>query len=234
LAEIKAGDTVVVFGCGPVGQFTIVSAKLLGAGHILAVDTVASRLDMAKAQGAEVIDYNVEDPVETIRRLTGGIGADRAIDAVGVDANQPQEGPAAKKAKQLKAQFRQEVREVAPKTNPDGDNWRPGDAPSQVLTWAVEALAKAGTLSIIGVYPQMARFFPIGQAMNKNLTIQMGNCPHRKYLPMLVNLVRSGVVDPEKILTKIEPLTYVIDAYKAFDERQPGWMKVGLEPALIA
>jgi len=234
LAEIKPGDTVVVFGCGPVGQFTIVSAKLLGAGRILAVDTVASRLDMARAQGAEVIDYNAEDPVETIRRLTGGIGADRAIDAVGVDANQPHEGPAAKKAKQLKSQFRQEVREVAPETNPDGDNWRPGDAPSQVLTWAVEALAKAGTLSIIGVYPQTARFFPIGQAMNKNLTIQMGNCPHRKYLPMLVNLVRSGVVDPEKILTKMEPLTYVIDAYKAFDERQPGWMKVGLEPALIA
>ncbi|HWG46311.1 MAG TPA: zinc-dependent alcohol dehydrogenase [Gemmataceae bacterium] len=234
LAEIKPGDTVVVFGCGPVGQFTIVSAKLLGAGRILAVDTVASRLDMARAQGAEVIDYNAEDPVETIRRLTGGIGVDRAIDAVGVDANQPHEGPAAKKAKQLKSQFRQEVREVAPETNPDGDNWRPGDAPSQVLTWAVEALAKAGTLSIIGVYPQTARFFPIGQAMNKNLTIQMGNCPHRKYLPMLVNLVRSGVVDPEKILTKMEPLTYVIDAYKAFDERQPGWMKVGLEPALIA
>jgi len=136
LAEIKSGDTVVVFGCGPVGQFAIVSAKLLGAGRILAVDTIASRLDMARAQGAEVIDYNAEDPVETIRRLTGGIGADRAIDAVGVDANQPTEGPAAKKAKQLKSQFRQEVREVAPETNPDGDNWRPGDAPSQVLIWA--------------------------------------------------------------------------------------------------
>jgi threonine dehydrogenase-like Zn-dependent dehydrogenase len=234
LAEIKAGDTVVVFGCGPVGQFCIVSAKLLGAGRILAVDTVPDRLEMARAQGAEIIDFNAEDPVEAIRRLTGGIGADRAIDAVGVDANRPREGPAADKSAQMKSWFRQEVREVAPKTNPEGDNWRPGDAPSQALLWAVEALAKAGTLSIIGVYPQTARSFPIGQAMNKNLTIKMGNCPHRKYLPMLVNLVRSGVVKPEKILTRIEPMMNVIEAYKAFDERQPGWMKVELEPVLIA
>jgi threonine dehydrogenase-like Zn-dependent dehydrogenase len=102
------------------------------------------------------------------------------------------------------------------------------------LIWAIEALAKAGTLSIIGVYPQTARFFPIGEAMNKNVTIKMGNCHHRKYLPLLVNLVRSGVVKPERILTNIEPLTNVIEAYKAFDERQAGWMKVALEPALVA
>ncbi len=234
LAEIEPGDTVVIFGCGPVGKFCIVSAKLLGAGRIFAIDTVPSRLEMAREQGAEIIDFNAEDPVEAIRRLTGGIGADRAIDAVGVDANRPREGPAADKAAQMKSWFRQEVREVAPQINPEGENWRPGDAPSQVLIWAVEALAKAGTLSIMGVYPQSARSFPIGQAMNKNLTIQMGNCHHRKYLPMLVNLVRSGVVDPEKILTRIEPLTNVIEAYKAFDERQAGWMKVALEPALIA
>lgn len=234
LAGIESGDTVVIFGCGPVGQFCIVSAKLLGAGRILAVDTVADRLDMARAQGAEVIDFNAEDPVDTIRRLTGGSGADRAIDAVGVDANRPRQGPAADKSAQMKSWFRQEVREVAPKTNPEGDNWRPGDAPSQALIWAVEALAKAGTLSIVGVYPQSARYFPIGEAMNKNLTLKMGNCHHRKYLSMLVNLVRSGVVKPEKILSKIEPLTHVIEAYKAFDDRQPGWMKVALEPVLIS
>lgn len=234
LAEIKSGDTVVVFGCGPVGQFCIVSAKLLGAGRILAVDTVPDRLEMARTQGAEVIDFNAEDPVEAIRRLTGGSGADRAIDAVGVDANRPHQGPAADKSAQMKSWFRQEVREVAPQAKTDGENWRPGDAPSQALIWAVQALAKAGTLSIIGVYPQSARHFPIGEAMNKNLTIKMGNCPHRKYMPLLVNLVRSGTVKPEKILTNIEPLTNVIEAYKAFDERQPGWMKVALEPVLVA
>jgi len=234
LAEIEAGDTVAIFGCGPVGQFAIASAKLLDAGRIFAVDTIPSRLEMARDQGAEVIDYNAEDPVETIRRLTGGTGADRAIDAVGVDANQPTDGPGAKQAKQHKSQFKQELAEIAPKTNPSGKNWHPGDAPSQALTWGVEALAKGGTLGIIGVYPQTARSFPIGKAMNKNLTIQMGNCNHRTYIPMLVNLVRSGIVDPTKILTQVEPLTSAIDAYKAFDERQPGWMKVELEPRFVA
>jgi len=223
---------VAVFGCGPVGQFAIASAKLFHASRVLAVDTIPSRLDMARAQGAEVIDFNAEDPVEAIRRLTGGIGVDRAIDAVGVDANRPHHGPAAQQAKQQKAQFQQELKEVAPETNPQGDSWHPGDAPSQALIWAVQALAKAGTLSIIGVYPLTARSFPIGMAMNKNLTIQMGNCPHRKYIPLLIDLVHSGVIDPSAILTRIEPMTSVIEAYKAFDQRQPGWMKVQLEPAL--
>jgi threonine dehydrogenase-like Zn-dependent dehydrogenase len=230
LAEISPGDTVAVFGCGPVGQFTILSAKLLGASRILAVDTIPSRLDMARAQGAEVIDFNAEDPVETIRRLTGGIGVDRVIDAVGVDAERPHRGPAAVRASQQAEQFEEEVEEIAPEAAPEGQHWRPGDAPSQVLTWAVDALAKAGTLSIIGVYPQTVRFFPIGMAMNKNLTMKMGNCNHRKYLPMLVDMVRSGEVDPAEVLTQHEPLSSAIDAYKAFDERQPGWLKVKLVP----
>jgi threonine dehydrogenase-like Zn-dependent dehydrogenase len=232
VAEITPGDTVAVFGCGPVGQFVIASARLFDAGRIFAVDAVPSRLEMARNQGAEVIDFNAEDPVEALTRLTGGIGVDRAIDAVGVDAYRPQDGPAAKQTKALKKQFQQELDEIAPKTNPKGKNWKPGDAPSLALTWAVQALAKAGTLSIVGVYPQTDRFFPIGLAMNKNLTLQMGNCPHRKYIPTLITLLQSGAIDPEKILTQVEPLTAALEAYKAFDERQPGWMKVELTPAL--
>jgi threonine dehydrogenase-like Zn-dependent dehydrogenase len=232
MAEIQPGDTVAIFGCGPVGQFAIASAKLFNAGRIFAIDCIASRLEMAREQGAEVIDFNADDPVETIRRLTGGIGADRAIDAVGVDAVCPHVGPAARKAHDHQSQFQHELEEVAPKTHPSGKNWHPGDAPSQVLTWAVESLAKAGTLSIIGVYPESARFFPIGIATNKNLTMKMGNCPHRKYIPKLIDLVRSDAVDPERILTQIEPLSSAIDAYKAFDERQPGWIKVELDPTV--
>jgi threonine dehydrogenase-like Zn-dependent dehydrogenase len=186
----------------------------MGAGRILAVDTIESRLEMAQEQGAEIIDFNAEDPTEAIKRLTGGIGVDRAIDAVGVDAVRPHHGPAAKQARKQKAQFEQELEQIAPKTNPEGDSWVPGDAPSQALQWAVEALAKAGTLSIIGVYPQAAQSFPIGKAMNKNLTIQMGNCNHRKYIPDLVNLVRAGVIDPLQVLTQREPLTSAIEAYK--------------------
>ncbi|HYC90511.1 MAG TPA: zinc-dependent alcohol dehydrogenase [Thermoanaerobaculia bacterium] len=231
IAEIVEGDTVAVFGCGPVGQFAIASAMLLGAGRVLAVDHHPSRLAMARALGAEVIDFDEEDPVETIQRLTGKIGVDRAIDAVGVDAERPHSGPAAKQAKKQAAEFEKEQQEVAPKQNPDGELWQPGDAPSQVLHWAVEALAKAGTLSIVGVYPQQSKTFPIGAAMNKNLTLQMGNCHHRKYIPMLLPLVQSGTFDPARILTQATPLGSVIEAYQRFDLREEGWIKVMLEPS---
>ncbi len=231
LAQVKSGDTVAVFGCGPVGQFVITSLKLLGAGRIFAIDTIPGRLEMARAQGAEVIDFNEEHPVMTIREMTNGVGVDRAVDAVGVDSVRPRSGPAVKEAKQKSDVYKREIREIAPKTNPRNGNWYPGDAPSQALEWAVEALAKAGTLSIIGVYPQTMRRFPIGAAMMKNLTVNAGNCNHRKYLPRLIALVASNVVRPTTILTKIEPLESVLDAYQAFDQRQAGWIKVELLPA---
>src|SRR4051794_6661854 len=108
LAEIRPRNTVAGFGCGPVGQFPIARARVLGAGRVFAVDQVPSRLAMARAQGAEVIDFSKEDPVETLKELTGRIGVDRAIDAVGVDAERPHGGPAATKlkgqAKQLDAE----------------------------------------------------------------------------------------------------------------------------------
>ncbi len=229
IAGIEDGDTVAVFGCGPVGQFVIASAQLLGAGRVFAIDRVPSRLEMARAQGAEVINFEEEDPVETLQRLTNGIGVDRAIDAVGVDAQHAHEGPAKPEEKELK-EFAKEVETVAPKINPDGDNWIPGDAPSQSLQWAVEGLCKAGTLSIIGVYPPAAESFPIGKAMNKNLSIEMGNCNHRKYIPMLIDIVRNGTIDPATVLTQREPVTDAISAYEAFDKRRAGWIKVELEP----
>ncbi|MPZ13134.1 MAG: alcohol dehydrogenase catalytic domain-containing protein [Chloroflexi bacterium] len=231
LAEIEAGNTVAVFGCGPVGQFAIASAKLLGAGRVLAVDCIPSRLDMARGQGAEVIDFNADDPVDTIRGLTGGIGVDRAIDAVGIDANQPRQGPAARRVEQYAAQFQQELREIVPEPRPVGDNWHPGEAPSLVAEWTVESLSKAGTLSVIGVYPPSDRFFPFGTAMNKNLTIKMGNCNHRRYIPMLLELVRTGAVNPAEILTHVRPMNDIVAAYQAFDQRQLGWIKVELVPA---
>ncbi len=231
LAEPAPGRTVAVFGCGPVGQFAIASLKLMDVGRIIAIDTIPSRLEMAREQGAECIDYNADDPVQAIKDLTGGIGVDRAIDAVGVDANMPHEGPGAKKAKKEESDYKADQKKVAPKTDPHNGNWEPGDAPSIVLQWAVEALAKAGTLSIVGVYPETLKTFPIGAAMFKNLTLNMGNCNHRKYIPHLVELVRENAVDPTKILTHTGPLAGAIDAYKSFDKREPGWIKVMLEPS---
>ena len=228
MADIKHGHTVAVFGCGPVGQFAIASALMMGAARVLAVDHLPDRLDMARRQGAEVINYDEEDPVKTIMALTGGIGVDSVIDAVGVDAECPHHGPAAAQAAEQKEEFEKEVQAIAPHQHPDGENWKPGQAPSQAQQWAVQALAKAGTLSIIGVYPPSDTFFPIGSAMNKNLTIRMGNCNHRKYIPDLIELVRTGAFDPTSIITKREGMDSVIDAYKEFDLRQPGWLKVEL------
>jgi threonine dehydrogenase-like Zn-dependent dehydrogenase len=232
IADTKPGKTVAVFGCGPVGQFAIASAKLMDAGRVIAIDTVPSRLEMARAQNAEIIDFNQEDPVDAIQRLTGGIGVDRVIDAVGVDAEAAHGGPAAKQAQQEKAEQDRQLRQNAPEQNPRGENWHPGDAPSQVLEWAVQCVAKAGRISIIGVYPKTQKTYPIGVAMNKNLTIKSGNCNHRKYVPILLDLVRSGAIDPMNVLTQMEPIMDAIDAYKAFDSRKPGWVKVELEPAL--
>ena len=229
IANIHPGATVAVFGCGPVGQFAIASAKLLGAGRIIAIDTIATRLEMAQDQGAEIVDFSSADPVEAIRELTGGIGVDRAVDAVGVDANHPSKGPAHDRDKDK--EFDREVQKIAPKAKPDGANWNPGAGPSQALHWAVEALAKAGTLSVIGVYPETAQTFPIGQAMNKNLSVRMGNCNHRKYIPKLVDMIRTDVINPSAVLTNLEPLTSAIEAYKLFDRREPGWIKVELLPA---
>jgi threonine dehydrogenase-like Zn-dependent dehydrogenase len=230
LAEVGTGDTVAVFGCGPVGQFAIASARLMGAGRILAVDKYDDRLAMARRQGALTVNFEREDPVATIKRLTGGIGVDRVIDAVGVDAMHAHHGPAEAQDKENTAQFAAEQQQAAPQQHPHDGNWVPGDAPSQALEWAVQAVAKAGTIGIIGVYPPAAQSFPIGQAMNRNLTIKAGNCNHRAYVPHLVDLVRSGVIDPAQILSKIEPMTNVIEAYKAFDKREPGWLKTELRP----
>ena len=230
LADIEDGHTVAVFGCGPVGQFAIASALIMGA-RVIAVDRLDDRLDMARRQGAETVNFEKEDPVQTILDLTGGVGADRVIDAVGVDAQHAHGGPAGEEAKQKAKEIEEEQKCVEPQANTSGEQWVAGDAPTQVLDWAVEALCKAGQLSIIGVYPPTDRVFPIGKAMNKNLTIKMGNCNHRRYYATLIDLVRSGAVDPAKILTKVEPLQSALDAYKAFDKREPGWIKVELKPA---
>jgi threonine dehydrogenase-like Zn-dependent dehydrogenase len=232
LAEVRPGDTVAVWGCGPVGQFAIASARLKGAGRVFAVDDVPSRLEMARAQGAEVVNFNEDDPVDAIRSLTGGIGVDRAIDAVGVDAERPKRGPAREHLKGQEPQYDEEVQRIAAPKRTRGD-FRPGDAPSLAVDWAVAALAKAGTLAIVGVYPESMQFFPFGAAMAKNLAINMGSCHHRRLIPKLLAMVQSDVIDPTEILTQVEPLTDAIAAYKAFDERQPGWMKVELEPVLV-
>ena len=228
MARIRPGNTVAVFGCGPVGLFTIKSAVLMGASQVFAIDHIVERMEIAQKLGAEIIDFEHEDPVEEIYEMTGGIGVDRVIDAVGIDAIHPHSGPAWRREKDMEQEFTDEVNKIAPETHPKGMNWIPGNAPSQVLMWAAQVVAKGGTFSIIGVYPEGAQFFPIGIVMNKNLKINMGNCNHRKYIPMLMSLIESGEIKPSQVITNVEPLSAGIEAYEAFDERKHGWVKVEL------
>jgi threonine dehydrogenase-like Zn-dependent dehydrogenase len=166
--------------------------------------------------------------VATIRELTGGIGADRVIDAVGIDAERPKTGPAAAEADERAQQFAAEQQAAAPEPATDGTQWRPGDAPSQASQWAVQAAAKAGSIGIVGVYPPGFQSYPIGEAMNKNLTVKMGNCNHRRYLPDLLDLVVAGVVRPTDFITQTETPDDAVDAYLTFDKREDGWLKTVL------
>ncbi|WP_026065966.1 alcohol dehydrogenase catalytic domain-containing protein [Actinoalloteichus spitiensis] len=219
LAEVSPGDDVAVFGCGPVGQLAITSAQQQGANRVLAVDHVASRLEMARSQHAETVDFDTEDPVETIRQLTGGIGVDRVIDAVGVDAEAP--------AWAAPEGFPEQRREI---TEPgvEGGDQLPPIAPSQASEWAVRAVAKAGTVGVVGVYPPTMDRWPIGTAMNRNLTVKLGNCNHRTHIPELLRMVRSGVVDPLASVTQLTDWDGVIRSYHTFDDKEPGWVKVAV------
>jgi threonine dehydrogenase-like Zn-dependent dehydrogenase len=229
MAEVKPSDTIAIYGCGPVGLFAISCAQHLGAGRVFAVDNVESRLEMARVHGAEIINFDREDPVSVLKDLTNGSGPDRVIDAVGVDAATATKGPAADKAAQK--QFHEELKATASKGLPSGESFQPGGAPSQALKWAIQSVAKAGTVSVIGVYSAPVWDFPIEQILEKNLTLKAGNCNHRRYMPEMIELVRSGIIRPEEFLTQIEPIVSAIDAYRSFDRHERGWIKVKLDPA---
>ncbi|RWZ61542.1 glutathione-dependent formaldehyde dehydrogenase [Labedella populi] len=231
LGAITPGDVVAVFGAGIVGQLAIASAWKMGAARVISVDGIDTRLTESLAQNAEVVDFNAEDPVAAIMSLTNEIGADVVIDAVGVDAQAPKTGPAAEQAQENAEQFAREVDQVAPEAEPDGDTWVPGDAPTQAAQWAVQAVAKYGRISIIGVYPPTLTSYPIGEAMNKNLTIRAGNCDHHRVTPPLLDLVATGAFDVRPFITQHAELASAIDAYEAFDRREPGWIKTVLSVA---
>ena len=231
IAEVGNSDTVAVFGLGAVGQFAALSAKLRGAGRVIAVDKEPSRLEAARAQGAEVINFEEEDPIEAIFRLTGGIGVDRVIEAVGIDAEHAHSGPVAADEQQ-EEQDSQEVQQITGGIeNPQNGNWHPGNSPSQSLFWSMQAVAKAGTVGIIGVFPPYATNFPIGALQQRNLTVKGGNCNHRAYIPYLVELVATGAIDTKNFISTSEQVSGAIEAYETFDRRESGWMKVELDMA---
>lgn len=224
MTDAQPTDAVAVFGCGPVGQLAILCLKKRGVKTIYAIDRVADRLVKAQLQGAHIINFDLVDPITELLTLTNNKGPDRIIDAVGVDAERPTW--CAPKDVQ---EFDQELKKIAPQTNVKDGNWIPGNAPSQSLEWAVKSVAKCGTISIIGVYADASRRFFIGDAMNKNLVVRMGNCNHRAYFPKLLDWVINKEVDLVPFISHRVPLDHAVDAYKHFDKRENGWLKVILK-----
>lgn len=217
-------DSVAVFGCGPVGQLVIACLKKSGVKTIYAIDFIQSRLARAEDQGAVPINFDREDPVLALKKLTSGRGPNKVIDAVGIDAEQSHCcGLSAHEER-----YKNELKEIAPVINAQNGNWQPGEAPSRVLEWAVASVAKAGIVSIIGVYPGTMRFFPIGYAMGKNLTIRAGNCNHRAYFPMLLKWIEEGSFDAAQFLTQRLLFSDALKAYEHFDKRDENWIKVML------
>jgi len=201
LAGIGPGDSVAVFGCGPVGLMAMESAKLMDAGRIFAVDHVSGRLQVATDRGFEAINFDDGDPVQQILDLTGGNGVDCAIDAVGLDA-----------------------RCAVSHIHGDGRS-----CSTQALEWQIGALKKAGSISIVGSYPGHVNDFPLDQIQRKNLTLRAGNCNHRKYTTLLMRMVQDGTLDPSFAITDTMPLEQGPDAYREFDLDQSHHLKIVLE-----
>jgi len=211
----QSDDTVAIWGCGPVGQFAIRSAMLLGAGKVIAIDNgkmVPERLQMARDAGAIVIDNTSDDSVyQQLLDLTGGLGPDICLDAVGMEAH----------GSNMLEHFYDKA-----KTMVMQESERPA-----VVRQAIIACRKGGTVSIAGVYGGVADKIPLGALMNKGLTIKTGQTHVHRYIPELLEYVRQGRIDPSFVVTHRMPLTQAPEAYHLFREKKDGCIKVVLDPA---
>ncbi|RIK73144.1 MAG: glutathione-dependent formaldehyde dehydrogenase [Planctomycetota bacterium] len=212
--NIQPDDTVAVWGCGPVGQFAIRSALLLGAGRVVAIDDarrVPERMAMAQSAGAETIDMHDQYVYDRLLDITGGIGPDVCIDAVGMEAH----GYTALES------FYDKL-----KTNLFQETERP-----HALRQAIQCCRKGGTVSVPGVYGGFSDKFPLGALMNKGLTIKTGQTHVHRYVPALLEHIGAGRIDPSFVVTHRLPLSEAPRAYELFRAKQDGCIKVVLDPA---
>ncbi len=208
--EIERGDTIAIWGCGPVGQMAIKSAWLLGAERVIAIDNVGERLRMASETNmAEVINFDEQDVFETLKVMTGGRGTDACIDAVGLEAHG--------------ATFDAYVDAVKAKA------YLATDRPS-ALRQAIHACRKGGIVSIPGVYGGFLDKIPFGAAFQKGLTFKMGQTHVMKYMKPLLDRIESGELDPSFVITHRVPLDKAPDAYQTFRDKTDGCIKVVLNP----
>lgn len=210
-AEIEEGDTVAIWGCGPVAQFAIQSAWMLGAGRVIAIDRVPERLEMAQNQGkAETIDFSDENVHERLLEMTDGRGPDRCIEAVGSESH----GMASLDA--MVDRVKQAVRLETDRPHP--------------LREAILSCRKGGTVSVPGVYVGFIDKMPMGAFMNKGLTMKTGQTHVQRYLEPLLKKVEAGAIDPSFVVTHRAPLEQGPALYKTFRDKKDGCIKVVLNP----
>jgi len=209
-AEIERGDTVAIWGCGPVAQFTIRSAWMLGAGRVIAIDSVPERLRMAQEQGrAEIINFQKEDVYDRLMEMTKGRGPDRCIDAVGCESHAPHVLQAAlDKAKEA--------------VSIELDH-------PYVLREAIRCCRKGGTLSVPGVYVGQVSI-PFGAVMNKGLTVKSGQTHVQRYLKRLLRKIEDGEIDPSFVITHRLKLDEAPHGYMIFRDKKEACIKVVLKP----
>ncbi|MFZ0613848.1 MAG: zinc-dependent alcohol dehydrogenase [Desulfobacterales bacterium] len=209
--NIQSGDTVAVWGCGPVGQFAIQSAWLLGAERVIAIDRIPVRLDIAREKGkAEVVNYEEESSVlETLREMTGGRGPDACIDAVGMEGH----------GFGLMGKLDQALQALRMQT----------DRPT-ALREAVQSCRKGGTVSIPGVYGGIVDKMNLGSAFGKGLTFKMGQTHVQRYLPKLLRHIEENKIDPSFIISHRLPLDQGPQGYDMFLKKKDGCTKIVLRP----
>ncbi len=210
-AQIKEGDTVAVWGCGPVGQFAIASAFMLGAARVIAIDRVPERLAQARGIGAVTIDFE-EDEVSVLTALndlTGGMGPDCCIDAVGLEAHSSDLQGVYDKVKT--ALFMETDR-------------------SSVLRQAIMAVRKGGTLSIPGVYGGLLDKVPFGAAFGKGITMKMGQTNMHNYMKPLLDRIEKGQIDPSTIISHRITLDQAPEMYKVWRDKKEDVTKIVIDP----
>jgi threonine dehydrogenase-like Zn-dependent dehydrogenase len=211
LCGIQPGDVIAVWGCGPVGQFAIKSAYMLGAERVIAIDRFPYRLQMAHDQGgAETINYEEVDSVhEALKEMTGGRGPDHCIDAVGLEGHSP--GPMYGYDRVKTALMMETDRPVA-------------------LREAILACRSGGVISVMGVYGGFIDKFPMGAIVNRSLTIKSGQCHVHRYMRPLLERIQKGDIDPTFVITHRMRLDDAPEAFEMFNDKQDECMKVVLRP----
>ncbi|RZL37577.1 MAG: glutathione-dependent formaldehyde dehydrogenase [Rubrivivax sp.] len=208
MGDIAEGDTVVVFGAGPIGIFAAKSAWLFGAGRVIVVDQVEERLAFVRDYAqCETLNFrSVNDMAIKIKSMTDGLGADVCIDAVGCEA-------AGSMLQQL-----------------TGVKMKLQAGAATVLHWAINSVRKGGNVSIVGVYGPTFNAVPIGNAVNKGLTLRMNQASVKRHLPRLIEHIQAGHIEPRRIITHHMPLEEVADAYHLFSHKLDGCIKTVLIP----